>query len=184
MNDDGTLYLINKRTNQVEVFYGADMFSGYGRIPDFVYDAYSTPPIFPGEMLDLHIESGRSLATSGGTRFYVGTALGATRFDANDLELDGYDGYGAGLDSYGLVTSYGIVGSGADFEVIGGTIPRVSSISSDEDNLILSVVTNDGYGSGGVTQITLVGNVKVAFMTKAGGFLPSDDVRDIFGKGF
>jgi hypothetical protein len=177
MNDDGTLYHINRDLNQIEVFYGADAYSGYGRSPDFVYNESSTPALFPGEILDLHIVSGASLATTGGTRLYVGTSKGMTRVDAHDEE--GVDDYGAGNDAYGIVTTYGVTGSGADFEVVGGASEPVVSVSSDDTRSVIFVGTSDG-----VTQISLAGNRKILFMNEAGGFLPSDDIKDVFGEGF
>jgi hypothetical protein len=45
------------------------------------------------------------------------------------------------------------------------------------------VVTQDGLGDGGVTQISLSTNRKIVFMNYAGGFVPSNIIRDIWGKG-
>ena len=180
LTDDGKLYHINQTLNQIEVFYGAYMRTGL-RAPDYVYNISSTPALFPGEILCLHVESGNSARLSGGTRFFVGTSLGMTRVDTYDQES--VDGYSAGFDSSGVATTYGIAGSGAQFESIGGTIPRVSGVSSNELSIIF-VVTNDGLGDGGLTQIAISGNRKVVFLSQDNGLLPSNDIRDVFGKTF
>jgi hypothetical protein len=176
MNDNGVLYIINKSLNRVEVYYGADFRSGT-RSPDFVYSSSSTPSIFGGEILSLHVSSGESLVYSSGTRIYVGTSLGMTRIETYDQESS--DGYSASMDSNGTAFTYGIQGSGATFEVVGGTIPRVTDIGSNDESSMILVVTNDGY-SGGVTQISLEGNDQVIFMDDS-NLLPSGDIRKIFG---
>jgi len=110
---------------------------------------------------------------------YIGTTLGFTRVDTYDAQTDGY---GDGMDGYGISNTYSIIGGGAMHEAIGGTIPRVGALASDEEKSIIFVATNDNLGNGGVTQITIDGNTRIIFMTRENGMLPSNDVRDIFGK--
>lgn len=178
INNRGILYLINKDNNTIDVYYGAHFRSG-SREPDFVYSISSTPALFDGDILCLHISNDSSLVLNNGTRLYVGTTLGLTRIDAYDEELK--DGYSADSEIYGRSYTYGILGSGASFEVIGGTVAQVSAVAADEQNLMIFVVTNDG-NSGGLTQITMEGNRKIVYMTKAGGFLPSNNIKDVFFK--
>jgi hypothetical protein len=180
MNDDGTLYVVNDDDNQVEVFYGADSRPGAGRAPDFIYSATSTPPLFnnagdPGDLLTLHIENNRSSALDGGTRLFVGQSIGMTIIDTHDEESP--DGYAAGTDSSGTSISLGIVGSGADYESIGGTIPHVVDIEVDTNSNIIFVVTNNN-GVGGISQIS-TNNRLIIFMDKDSGFVPSDDIRKV-----
>lgn len=184
INKEGTLYCINKTLNQIEVFYGAHTRSGPGRPPDFIYDEYSTPPIFGGEILDLFISPEASVVAEGRTRFYVGTTQGATKVDTNDKVSDSMPGFPAGLDGYGMSKTYGIVGSGAQFEVLGGTIARTVEVAADEDRLVMLVGASDGYGGGGITQVSLEGDRKILFMTKELGLIPDNTITDIFGKGF
>ena len=181
ITNKGILYTINKTHNNVEVYYGADYRGDTTRTPDFIYNTESTPPLFGGEILCLYVENEGSVKLSGGARLFVGTTLGFTRVDTYDYE--GVDGYSAGLESYGMSSTFGIVGSGAQYEQIGGTIPRVVSISSDELSTIF-VATNDELGNGGLTQITLAGNTKIFFLTQENGLLPSNNIRDVFGKTF
>jgi hypothetical protein len=179
INNDGTLYLLNKETNSIEVYYGSYFRDGY-RNPDFIYNSSSTPNIVLGNVLSLHIVNGESTRLRNGTRIYVGTTQGVTRIEAYDKHTDGYsDGY----DSYGVSMHYGISGSGIQYEVIGGTVSQVTSVSSDDENGIMFVVTNDGYGNGGVTQVSISQNRNIYYMTQASGFIPSNDIRDVFGKG-
>jgi len=180
ITDKGILYVINRNLNRIEVYYGAHFRSG-SRGPDFIYNTASSPSLFPGEILCMHVEDGNSVVLSGGARLFVGTSLGMTRIDTYDQQT--VDGYSDGYDGYGLATTFGIIGSGAEYESIGGTIPRVTAVSSDELSTIF-VVTNDGYGDGGLTQIAISGNRRLAFLTEATGFVPSNDIRDIFGKNF
>jgi hypothetical protein len=179
ITDDGKLYLINKDTNSIEVYYGVYFRSGL-RSPDFIYNQYSTPAIMAGDILTLHIVSNVSTRYRYGTRLYVGTSNGVTRIEAYDKDSDGYC---AGYDAYGVAITYSIPGGIGTHKVIGGTIPRVTSISSDEDKKLFMAVTQDGSGNGGVSQISLTTHKKVIYMTHEGGFLPSNDIRDIFGKG-
>lgn len=181
ITSNGTLYVINRDLNQIETYYGANIRPGTGRSPDYVYNTTSTPPIFGGTILDLHVVDGFSSVLSGGTRFYVGTTLGATRVETYDRSTDGY---GDGYDGYGKSFTYGIAGSGADYEVIGGSVANCTHVSSDDENLVMMVGTDDGAENGGVTQISISGNRKILFLNKANGFLPSNTINDIFGKAY
>lgn len=182
LTQDGTLYAVNADLNQVEVYYGANFRPGSGRTPDYVYNTSSTPPLFGGAILDLHVVDGFSSVLSGGTRFYVGTTLGATRVDTYDKST--VDGYSDGYDGYGISTTYSIVGGGADYEAIGGTVATCTNVSSDDENLIMLVGTDDGAENGGLTQISLSGNRKILFMNKETGFIPSNTINDVFGKAY
>ena len=187
MNERGILYLINRTRNRIEVYYGSHFRDG-NRNPDFVYSETSTPPIMPGYILDLLVvnnASARSFnnpegAPTFGTRIFVGTTEGMTRIDTWDQE--GTDGYCAGMDAYGIAVNYGIAGSGAQYELIGGTASQVTRIACDQTNTLVYVATFDGVNIGGVSQISLASNKRTIFMTKETNFLPSNDVRDIFGK--
>jgi hypothetical protein len=181
ITDKGIMYSINRTLNRIEVYYGIHFRGDNTRAPDFIYSETSSPALFPGEILCLHVESANSIRSTGAARLFVGTSLGMTRVDTYDQQT--VDGYSDGYDGYALITTYGISGSGAQFEEIGGTIPRVTSVSSDELSTIL-VATNDGYGDGGLTQIALSGNTRRLFLTKAGGLIPSNDITDIFGRTF
>ncbi len=187
ITDSGTLYVINQCYNQIYVFNGANERDFNYRAPDYIYnaaDAYnaaSVPPIVPGEILCLHVVSEVSSVYTQGTRIYVGTTTGMTRIETFDKHTDGYND---GFDAYGLSFSYGIVGSGYTYEVIGGDVPSVTSISSDEVTNTVLVATTDGYDNGGLTHITLEGNRKVVFLNESTGAIPSNDIRDIFGKGY
>lgn len=177
LTDNGILYLINEDDNQIEAYYGANFRDGY-RTPDFIYNTSSTPNIVSGTITDLHIASGYSSKYRNGNRIYVGTTQGVTRIEAYDKETDGYsDGY----DSRGVSIHYGISGSGLQHEVIGGSVSNVVSVDSDDENGIMFVGTSDGY-NGGITQISISTNRKIIFMTYSDGSLPSNNIKDIFGK--
>jgi hypothetical protein len=175
MNDDGTLYVINIDSNSIDVFYGANFRTDTTRDPDYTYDSLSTPAIGSGTILELYIVSGVSTKFRGGTRLYVGTTEGFTRVETYDEQSGGYS---TGQEYRGISYLYGVSGSGATYEVIGGTVSKVSKISSSEAADVVFVVTNDA-GSGGLTQIKLSQNRMVSYMTYESGLLPSNDVRDI-----
>lgn len=178
ITDDGKLYIINKDLNRLEVYYGLAERFGVLRSPDFIYSSTSTPSIMDGEILSLHIVSGVSTKYVGGTRLYVGTENGMNRIECYDKKNP--DGTPFGNDSLGISYSYSIVGGSGTYKSIGGTIPRVTSISSDEEHNIFLVVTQDGLGNGGVTQISLSTNLKIVFMNYESGFVPSNMIRDIW----
>lgn len=179
MNDSGTLYNINLHSNSVEVYYGANFRGDTSRSPDYIYNEHSTPAIRSGQILELHVVSGVSTKLPSGTRLYVGTTDGFTRVETYDKEVDGYS---TGEENRGISYQYGISGSGATYESIGGTVSRVISISSNETKGVIFVVTNDGYGHGGLTQIRLRNNGRIVFMTYESGAVPSNDIRDVFAE--
>lgn len=175
MNDEGTLYLANRERNRIEVYYGADIRDDYARPPDFVYDSYSSPPLLPGEITDMHLVPGDSLVCDGASRLYVGTSTGLTRIETCDLEDP--DGYSSGQDGYGMAFTYTVAGQGGTYDVIGGAERRVASVHSDERFNTIMVATADG-----LTQIALSGNRRISFLTQDEGTLPSNDIREVFGR--
>lgn len=185
INDRGILYLINKDTNSIDVYYGAHFRSGSLRSPDFIYNTTSTPSIFPGVINSLFIVNNESSQLANGTRLYIGTTLGLTRVDGYDYDYngsggDGYSGgYCAGLDSYGISTTYSIVGGGADYESIGGSVANVVAVSSNESLGVILVGTSDGIGDGGITQISLGTNRKIIFFDESSGLIPSNYITSI-----
>lgn len=181
MTSDGTLYLINRTFNKIEVYYGANIRSGTDRQPDYIYDGYSTPSLFAdgydiGTINTIHVVDGQSNVLSGGTKIYVGQSIGMSVIDAYDSSTDGY---GNGNDNLGTATYCGINGSGATHECIGGTIPNVTDIATDERYGIVFIVTNDGYGDGGLTQATISSYGKIIFMTEETELIPSNDIRKV-----
>jgi len=181
INTNGTLYLINKTLNQIEAFYGVDYRGDVNREPDFIYNESSVPSLFNGELLDIEMSEGNSTVFPGGTRLYIGTSLGMSKLDTYDSQTDGYSD---SLEGYGISVSYGISGSGADYEVLGGTIPRVTRVSVNDEKLVMFVVTADGLGDGGITQVNLSGNSKILFIDKNVGYIASNDIRDVFARDF
>jgi hypothetical protein len=185
ISDKGILYLINETLNQIEVYYGAHFRGDTLRAPDFTYDEFSTPALFPGQILSLKVIDGASLRLSGGARLFVGTDQGLTRIETVDSQtIDGYsDGYdGLGLAKYyGTSTSVSTVDGYAVNKVIGGTASEVIAVDYNEEKSIILVCTNDNSNNGGITQISLEGDTQVFFMNEATGLLPSNDIRDITG---
>jgi hypothetical protein len=123
------------------------------------------------------VVGGQSGELPGGTRLYVGQSIGMTIIDAFDQEAS--PGYSAGNDGYGLATYCSIAGGGGFHECIGVTIPKVTDIATDEEHQIIFVVTNDGAGDGGLTQIGMSSNRRIIFMTESSGFVPSNDIRKV-----
>jgi len=179
MTAGGTLYLVNRTLNRLEVFYGSDFRSG-NRPPDFVYDDDSTPPLLGGQLTTLHVAEGHSTVFQGGSRLYVGCSNGLTKIEAYDKEDP--DGYCAGMDEYGRSYTYGISGSATDFGILGGTVSNVVAVDSDETGGVLLVATNDGTETGGgLSQISISRNTRLLFMTRESGHLPSNVIRSIAG---
>jgi hypothetical protein len=181
---DGTLYLINMGLNGglggVEVYYGADFRTG-NRVPDFIYDGSLNTPervrLLEGQLTTLHVAEGVSTVLDGGSRLYVGCSDGFTKIEAYD---QGTDGYCDGNDGYGSAYTYGIVGSSTDYPILGGTVSAVVAINSEEADGVLFVATNDGTEiGGGLSQISISRNVRLLFMTKESGHLPSNVIKDI-----
>ncbi len=160
MTSEGTLYLINRTLNRLEVYYGANFRSPL-RQPDFWYGSGSSPPLLDGYLTALHVAEGESTVLDGGSRLYVGCSEGMTKIEAYDKQTDGYS---EGMDGY----------------ILGGSVAAVVAIDSDEPNGVLFVATNDGTETGGgLSQISISRNVRLLFMTKESGHLPSNVVKDI-----
>lgn len=172
ITNDGKLYLINKDLNRIEVYYGIHIQED-GRSPDYIYNTTSTPDIFDGDILDLRVVSEKSSRSSGKTRLYISTTLGATRIETWDAEDP--DGYSAGLDNTGISYNYGIVGSGAQHEVIGGTSAECILISSNDEEGVMLVATPEG-----LTQISISTNKKILFIDRTSGLIPDEIIADIF----
>jgi hypothetical protein len=121
-----------------------------------------------------------STVLDGGSRLYVGCLDGFTKIEAYDQGTDGYcDGY----DGYGRAYTYGIVGSPTNYPILGGTVSAVAAINSEEEDGILFVATNDGTEvGGGLSQISISRNIRLLFMTKESGQLPSNVIKDISNK--
>lgn len=184
LTDEGTLYLINKNLNGgkggVDVYYGADFRSG-SRSSDFTYDSsISTPErvrLLDGNLNVIHVAEGASTILSGGSRLYVGCSEGFTKIEAYD---EGTDGYCDGYDAYGRSYTYGILGSTTQYPIIGGIIPNVVAINSDETLGVIFVATNNNTEiGGGLSQLSISRNIRLMFMTKESGQLPSNVVKDI-----
>jgi hypothetical protein len=180
LTNKGILYHINRSYNRIDTYYGAT-FRSPARSPDYIYSSTSTPAILVGEITCMYVVDSSSVVLSGGARIYVGTTLGLTRLDTYDDETDGYSNH---MENYGIATTYSIADGIGTYQSIGGTISRVVAVSSDEEMSIIMVSTNDGYGNGGLTQIAISGNRKIIFMSEANSLLPTNNIRDIFGKGY
>lgn len=179
INNRGVLYFINQDENKIEVYYGAHFRSG-ARAPDFFYNSTSTPALLGGDILCLHVVSDSSTEISNGTRLYVGTTLGMTIVNTYDAESS--DGYGAGLDYLGKSITYSIIDGYGTNKIIGGSVSEVVAISSKESSQVVFVATSDGYNNGGLTQISIINNKKIVFMSEENGLIPSNTIRNIYGE--
>jgi hypothetical protein len=115
----------------------------------------------------------------------VGSTTGFARIDTYEEET--IDGYSASMDGYGMCWTYGIDGSGKDYEALGeannpATASQVIAIHADDEAGIIYAVTDDGQGNGGLTQILLSANRRIFFMNQGNVFLPTNYLRDVHGK--
>ena len=159
MDDKGTLFLINKTDEQIDVYY--DSYLSGSSVPDFIYNISSTPPILSGVISDIYLDNNF-------LNLYIGTDNGVSQIQ---LMPDGYE-------SLGNYYEYTISNN-----LIGGTSNEVVSIGSDED--ILLITTDDGYGNAGLTQDSISLHQQISYFD--GCELPSTSggngyLKGVFGR--
>ena len=168
MNEDGTLYALNETNETLDVYYGAYFRSG-ARPSDFSYNSALTPTpeillTGTGSIIEMatciHVVSNASSKCDTCSKIYIGTTEGVTVLDAYDYSNNGFS---TGLESTGESATYSISTGVGTHKIIGGTVKNVVSVSSIENPDIFLVVTDDGHGVGGTTQILENNAVQLGF---------------------
>lgn len=176
INDRGdTLYVANNTSGRVEVYYGIDSDLSDRITPDAYYGVNTVPEISDSVINQIIVISNASIVDSGSSRIYVGTDDGLTVIHTDESVPDT-------SESAGISITYGVEGSGAMFEILGGDVNRVVAIGVAEQQQQLFVATVDSSLSGGVTTINLPSNTRFQFISQETETLISNNVTDIIVK--
>lgn len=149
-------YILNSTANRVEVFYAIDEDLVGRDSPEAIYDATTVPELIGLTINTMFIAEYLS-SYAGSNVLFLGTDAGVIRIDL-DESVPGVS------ETNRNVETYGITGSGDDYEIIGGTTNNIIRISYDHTSRLLAVATEDPITfDGGVTIIDTRVNAQVHY---------------------
>lgn len=173
MGDGGEiLYLANNTLGRVEVFYDAHLDVSDCLVPDAYYSVTTSPEISNSIINQIKVTNNTSIIDSGSNSIYVATNNGLTVIHTDESVPGSSEGGGISL-------TYGIEGSGATFEIIGGEVDRVVAVDINLQQSQFFVATDDPSHKGGVTTINIPTNTRFQFASDEQGTLASNDLRDL-----
>ena len=175
LDDTGDiLYLANSTMGRVEVYYGITTNTFDRAIPDAYYGVNTSPEITNSIINQIKITNNTSIIDSDSNTIYVATDNGLTKIET-DESIPGNS------ESEGVSFSYGIEGSGAIFEILGGEVNRVVAVDINLQIQQIFVATSDLFQDGGLTTINRIGNNQFSFIDRNNSLIHSD-IRDIVFK--
>lgn len=174
-NTGDTLYLANNTLGRVEVYYGVSTDISDRTVPDFYYDIGTSPEISNSTINQIKVTNNTSIIDSGSNTIYVATDYSLTKIET-DESAPGTSETG------GISFTYGIEGSGAIYEVLGGDVNRVVAVDINLEHRQIFVATDDPSHGGGLTTINIDSNAQFSFASDKRGTLISNDIRDIVFK--
>jgi len=167
-----TLYIANNTRKSVDVFYNINLNSENNRDPDAYYSAMTSPEILDGYISQIKVVNNSSIMDADSNTLYIATDVGLSRVDTDESVPGASEGGGIGF-------SYGIDGSGAIFEELGGQTNNVVAVDVNTQTLQLFVLTNDAAGQGGLTIINIPSNKQFSYRSHELDTLISRDLRDL-----
>ena len=160
--NNGTIYIDNRTKKRIDVYYNV-LADDIGRnTPDVYYpgaDGYAVDGLTDGYYTDMVVTEGTSSVDSDSSTIFVATSSGVFKIDTDES----IPGISEGARE---ISSYGIVGSGNDYEVISGTSSWVVAIDVNTRLNYLYVATR-GDGENTISYIDLTTNSNT-------GFIPED----------
>jgi len=166
-NHNGTLYLLNKSRERIDVYYNI-LYDDVGRsTPDVYYgtDGYALSGIDDGYFTDMVVTEGTSTVKDGSNSIFLGTSTGAFRIETEE-SVPG------STEIAGQVTSYGIANSSRDYKILDGTTNYVVALdvntrlnhlyvatrseSSDDDNAITYIDLSNNSYDGSIPEERLI----------------------------
>ena len=169
---DGILYLGNSTLGRVEVYYNVDSKTVFNPVPDAFYNELTSPGILGGNINQIEVTLNDSIMDEWSNTIYVATDNGLTRINA-DESIPGSS------ESGGVSFTYGIIGSGTTYEILGGSTNRVEAIDVNTNTLQIFVLTDDDSHTGGVTVINIPSNTRFSFLSETNGSLISSNLSDL-----
>lgn len=126
--NSGTLYMANRTKRRVDVYYNL-LSDDIGRsTPDVYYnavdpaeDGYAVPGLIDGYFTDMVVTEGTSSVTSASSTIFLATEYGVFKIDT-DESVPGV------TEINGQLTSYGIVDSGYDYDILEDNTNKVVAI--------------------------------------------------------
>ena len=164
--NNGTLYLANRTKRRVDVYYNllADDFDR--STPDVYYDAvrdsedgYAVEGLLDGYFTDMVVIENMSPINSDSVSIFLGTPTGVFRLDTDE-------GVPGESEINGQVTSYGIPGSGYDYNVLGGNTNKVVAIDVNTrlNHLYVATRSDEAGSINALTYIDLTTNTRSGVM--------------------
>jgi hypothetical protein len=123
-NNNGTIYLANRTRQRVDVYYNILTDDSDRYIPDVYYDSvdgYAVPGILDGYFTDMVVTENTSRVNASSSSIYLGTSSGVFKIDT-DESVPGI------TEINGTTTSYGIIGSGYDYDILEGDTNNIIAI--------------------------------------------------------
>jgi len=159
--NNGTIYLANRTRGRIDVYYNI-LYDDVGRdVPDIYYapppagsgDGYVVPGMLDGYFTDMVIDERSSTIDEDSPRIFLGTPLGAMRIDTDESSI-------TNTEVNGVIYTYGISGSGYDFDILDGTTNQVVAIdvNSRLNYLYVATRSEDPNDINAVTYINLETN--------------------------
>lgn len=158
--NNGTIYLANRSRNRVDVYYNI-LYDDVGRsTPDVYYgapdgytDGYAVPGMLDGYFTDMVVDENSSTVAPNSVRIFLGTPVGAMRIDTDESDI-------THTEINGVLTTYGIVDTGYDFEILSGTTNQVVAldVNSRLNYLYVATRSEDANDTNAVTYIDLADN--------------------------
>lgn len=159
--NNGTIYLANRTRERIDVYYNI-LYDDVGRsVPDVYYapppagsgDGYVVPGMLDGYFTDMVIDERSSTVDDNSPRIFLGTLLGAMRIDTDESSI-------TNTEVNGVLYTYGVPGSGYDFDILDGTTNKVVAldVNSRLNYLYIATRSEDSSDINAVTYINLETN--------------------------
>ena len=160
-SNNGTLYLANRTKERVDVYYNILGYDVARNTPDVYYpsaDGY----IEDGYFTDMVVTEGTSLVEENSNTIFIATSSGVFKIETDESSP-------GSSEANGEVSSYGIAGSGRDYNVIAGNVPWVVAIDVNTRLNYLYVATRgtDDNDQNTLTYIDLATNTQQAVLVES-----------------
>lgn len=159
--NNGTVYLANRTRERIDVYYNI-LYDDVGRdIPDVFYappptgsgDGYVVPGMLDGYFTDMVVDEKSSTVDENSARIFLGTPLGAMRIDTDESSI-------TNTEVNGVLYTYGVPGSGYDFDILDGTTNKVVAVdvNSRLNYFYVATRSEDPNDTNAVSYINLANN--------------------------
>lgn len=176
VDDGGTkVYVVNNTAGQIEVYYDIDIAPSGTIYAGTIYNTTTSPRVSSDIIKQIKVTYNTSEIDGESNTIYIATSNFVTKIET-DESIPGAS------ESNGVSYTYGIYGSGASYEILGGQTNEVIAIDINIKQLQVFVLTNNSEGEGGLTIINLPSNARFSYSCYENGTLISTRLRDVVAK--